>query len=67
MATLTPIKAIRAKCMDCTCHQLKEIRLCPVTACPIWPYRMGHRPKATDQAEDMQALAEDREAREVEV
>ena len=43
--TLTPIKAIRAKCMDCTCHQPKEIRECPITNCPLWPYRMGHRPK----------------------
>ena len=42
---LTPIKAIRAKCMDCTCYQPKEIRECPITSCPLWPYRMGHRPK----------------------
>ena len=45
MAKLTPIKAIRAKCIDCSCGELKEVRECPITKCPIWPYRMGKRPK----------------------
>tara|TARA_B100001250_G_C19599968_1_gene700171 strand:- start:350 stop:538 length:189 start_codon:yes stop_codon:yes gene_type:complete len=40
----TPIKAIRQKCLDCTLHQVKEIRLCPVVDCAIYPYRMGQRP-----------------------
>ena len=40
----TPIKAIRKKCLDCTCYQPKEIRLCPVVNCPLYPYRMGTRP-----------------------
>jgi len=44
----TPIKAIRMKCLDCTCGQVKEIRLCPIINCPLYPYRMGRRPdKAT--------------------
>jgi hypothetical protein len=41
---LTPLKAIRAKCRDCTCDQIKEIRECPIVDCSLWPYRMGHRP-----------------------
>ncbi len=45
MIILTPIKTIRAKCLDCSCGQPKEIRLCPVIKCPLWPYRMGKRPK----------------------
>ena len=43
----TPIKAIRKKCLDCTCGQLVEIRECPVINCSLYPYRMGRRP---DQA-----------------
>ena len=43
----TPIKAIRKKCLDCSCYQPKEVRLCTVIDCPIYPYRMGRRP---DQA-----------------
>ena len=41
----TPIKSIRLKCVDCSNGQLAEVRLCPVTECPIWLYRMGKRPK----------------------
>lgn len=41
---LTPIKAIRHKCLDCCCHQKREVRLCPCTDCSLWPYRMGVRP-----------------------
>ena len=40
----TPIKAIRKKCLDCTCYQPKEVRLCTIIDCPIYPYRFGHRP-----------------------
>lgn len=41
---LTPIKAIRAKCLDCSAGQKKEVRLCPVVDCSLYPYRMGKRP-----------------------
>lgn len=39
----SPLKAIRAKCLDCCCGQTKEVRLCPLKACPLWPFRSGHR------------------------
>ena len=45
MKVLTPIKAIRAKCLDCCCGQLVEVRECTITTCALHPYRMGHRPK----------------------
>ena len=41
---LTPMKAIRAKCLDCMCGQAQEVRLCPITDCSLYPYRMGHNP-----------------------
>jgi len=44
MIQLTPIKAIRHKCLDCTGNQPKEVRLCPCFDCPLWGYRMGVRP-----------------------
>lgn len=40
----TPIRAIRAKCLDCTCGSPQEVRLCPTPDCPLYPYRMGHNP-----------------------
>ena len=42
---LTPVKAIRAKCLDCTCNQPAEVRECTASSCPLFPYRMGKRPK----------------------
>lgn len=41
---LSPLKAIRAKCIDCCCGNQQEVRLCPAEDCPVWPYRMGHNP-----------------------
>jgi len=43
----TPIKAMRAKCIDCCCGSHKEIKECTVIDCDLYPYRMGRRP---DQA-----------------
>lgn len=43
----TPVlKAIRKKCIDCSCGSLAEVRLCPVTKCALWPFRMGTNPGA---------------------
>ncbi len=33
--------AIKKKCMDCSGFQPKEVRLCTVKRCNLWPYRMG--------------------------
>ena len=41
---MTPLKAIRAKCIDCCCGQLKEVKLCPSDDCSLWIYRFGHNP-----------------------
>lgn len=42
--TLTPIKAIRAYCLGCSCGSASEVRLCPITDCELYPYREGHNP-----------------------
>jgi hypothetical protein len=66
MAIRTPIKAIRAKCIDCTNGQNVEIRECPIKECPLWEYRMEHRPKSNvgndfseDTSEDEEIITED--------
>ena len=43
----TPIKSIRQNCLDCTAGSRKEIRLCPVILCALYPYRFGKRPTQT--------------------
>ena len=57
MEVLTPIKAIRAKCIDCSCGSLREVRECHMKDCTLWPYRMGKRPK-NDKYIDNNELAE---------
>ncbi|MCL4547623.1 MAG: hypothetical protein M1495_03550 [Bacteroidetes bacterium] len=44
MKNESPIKAIRTKCLDCTVHQPKEVRHCPVDDCTLYPYRFGKNP-----------------------
>ena len=40
----TPLKAIRAKCLDCVCNQYSEVRNCISLDCDLWPFRMGSNP-----------------------
>lgn len=57
MEVLTPIKAIRAYCIECSGGQKKEVKECPITKCTLYPYRMGKRPKkdiCIDEAELVQ-------------
>ncbi len=56
MKKMTPIKSIRAKCIDCCCGDLREVRECLIKDCPLWPYRMGRRPKDDEKAEDADQL-----------
>lgn len=53
MNILTPMKSIRAKCIDCCCGQFKEVKTCTVKTCALWPYRLGKRPlkKTADEKE----------------
>jgi hypothetical protein len=41
---LTPIKAIRAKCLDCSGFQPSEVRRCDIMECSLFPYRLGKNP-----------------------
>lgn len=41
---MTPLKAIRAHCLECSGKSTNEVRLCPISVCPLFPYRLGHNP-----------------------
>jgi len=41
---VNPVKAIRAKCLDCCCDQKKEVELCQNTKCALHPFRFGKNP-----------------------
>jgi len=41
---MTPLKSIRAKCLDCCGYQANEVRLCHCETCPLWKFRFGRNP-----------------------
>jgi len=41
---MTLMKAIRAKCYDCSYFQYHEVRLCEAINCALWPFRAGKNP-----------------------
>ena len=60
----SPIKAIRAKCLDCCCDQLSEVKLCPAKDCPLWPFRLGKNPnRARNMTDEQREAARERLAK----
>ena len=41
---MNPMRAIREKCLDCTCQQPIEVKECTVKTCALYPFRMGKNP-----------------------
>ena len=41
---MSPMEAIRAKCLDCCAGSAHEVRCCVAMTCPSWPFRMGKSP-----------------------
>lgn len=41
---ISPLKAIRLKCLDCSCGSSNEVKQCPAEKCPLYPFREGHNP-----------------------
>ena len=55
-----PLKAIRAKCLDCCCGQANAVKLCPSAQCPLHAFRNGKNPYRTKKEltpEEKEALA----------
>ncbi len=63
---LTPMKAIRAKCLDCCCGQYNEVKLCPIRDCPLYPYRDGHNPNRKGKGNNSPNISGIRPEREAE-
>ena len=41
---MNPLRAIREKCLDCSCQQPIEVKECTVKTCALYPFRMGVNP-----------------------
>lgn len=55
---MTPLKAIKLKCLDCCCDQANEVTLCPVTDCTLFPFRKGkgNKREMTDEQREASAI-----------
>ena len=55
-----PVKAIRAKCLDCCCGSQTEVKLCTCTDRSLYPFRFGKNPyrKSNLTEEQREALRE---------
>lgn len=56
----SPIRAIRLKCLDCTCNSAKEVELCPIDKCPLHAFRFGRNPYRKPISEERRAAASER-------
>lgn len=43
--SMTPLRSIRLKCLDCMCGSSNEVKLCSDEECSLFTYRFGHNPK----------------------
>jgi hypothetical protein len=41
---MTPLAALRLRCIDCCGGSADEVRKCVALSCPAWPFRMGANP-----------------------
>jgi hypothetical protein len=39
--TVSPLRAIRAKCLNCMCASPYEVARCDIYDCSLWPLRFG--------------------------
>ena len=54
---LTPIQAIRKKCLQCSNGQYNEIRGCLIETCPLYSFRVGEKQnKKNESTEEQIAL-----------
>jgi hypothetical protein len=45
-----PLRALRRHCLWCCGGSANEVKLCPAKACPLWTFRLGHRPTPESKA-----------------
>ena len=54
---MNPMRAIREKCLDCSCQQPIEVKECTVKTCALHPFRMGKNPYRVKRVMSPEAVA----------
>lgn len=57
---ITPIKAIRMKCLDCSGGSVKEVKECPILDCSLYVYRLCKRPSDEEKKAYIERLRKDK-------
>lgn len=62
MTTKSPLRAIHAKCLDCSSDSANEAKMCHCTGCALYPFRFGKNPFRTPRvlSEDQKAAVRER-------
>ena len=60
---MSPLKALRLRCIDCSAGSSLEVRLCTAASCPSWPFRMGRNPWRAPVSEERRQLGRELAAR----
>ena len=60
---MSPLKALRLRCIDCCAGSSLEVRLCTAVSCPSWPFRMGRNPWRAPVSEERRQLGRELAAR----
>lgn len=57
-----PVKAIRKHCLECSSESPREVELCAVTDCYLYPFRFGKNPYRAKRelTEEQKAAAAER-------
>ena len=43
--SITPLKAIRKHCLECSGGSPSEVKNCVIPECPLYQYRLGKNPR----------------------
>jgi hypothetical protein len=54
---MSPLQALRLRCLDCCAGSAHEVKLCTAVKCPAWPFRLGTSPWRAPMSEERKAAA----------
>lgn len=49
MRGMTPLRAIKLRCLDCCAGDSKMVKVCPCDDCPLYLFRFGKNPNLSDR------------------
>ena len=59
MKEITPMKAIRLKCLDCSCGSNEEVKNCFAKKCPLYQFRFGYKLDENGNRKKTRTLSEE--------